>query len=107
MDSRGFATFMPEHSIHGQRPQVSRAAHKKSTETHTFYLTKHTKHVRELRMDTYTAVEIAEGQREATTEAYIAAWQHLIDTGVCWQLQGFFGREAHRLIQEGYCRPPR
>jgi len=58
-------------------------------------------------MDTYTAVAIAEGCEGATTEAWVAAWQHLIDTGICWQLQGFFGREAHRLIQEGVCRAPR
>jgi len=98
---------MPDSYAHGRLPQVSRDAHGKPTETHDFYLTKHTKHVRELHMDTYTAVAIAEGCEGATTEAWVAAWQHLIDTGICWQLQGFFGREAHRLIQEGVCRAPR
>lgn len=36
-----------------------------------------------------------------------AAWQHLIDTGLAWELQGWFGRNAQRLIERGICRPPR
>jgi len=31
-------------------------------------------------------------------EHYIEAWQHLIDTDTCWQLQGWFGRTASQLI---------
>ena len=55
-------------------------------------------------MDNFTAIGIAEGFIEADSEDQIIdAWQHLIDTGLCWQLQGFFGRTAHQLIQQGVC----
>ena len=57
-------------------------------------------------MDTYTATGIAEGFIEADSEdQVIEAWQTLIDTGLAWQLQGWFGRQAHRLIEEGICLP--
>jgi len=36
----------------------------------------------------------------------LKAWQHLIDTGLCWQLQGWFGRTAMWLIEEGLCVAP-
>ena len=56
-------------------------------------------------MDNYRAVAIAEGFEEAdNTEEVIAAWQHLIDTGLAWQLQGRFGRTAQNLINQGICR---
>ena len=55
-------------------------------------------------MDNYTAVGIAEGFVEAESEEQvIEAWQHLIDTGLCWRLQGFFGRTAQGLINAGVC----
>jgi hypothetical protein len=55
-------------------------------------------------MDTYTAVGIAEGFVEAgSEEQVIEAWQYLIDTGLAWQLQGWFGRTAAHLIGEGIC----
>lgn len=57
-------------------------------------------------MDTYTAVMIAEGAQEPESEEeVIDAWQHLINTGLAWKLQGFFGRTAHRLIEAGICQP--
>ena len=57
-------------------------------------------------MDTYTATGIAEGFIEATdNDQVIQAWQTLIDTGLAWQLQGWFGRQAQRLIEDGYCLP--
>ncbi len=53
-------------------------------------------------MDTYTAIGIAEGFIEAENEQQIIdAWQHLVNTGTVWQLQGWFGRTATRLIEEG------
>ena len=37
--------------------------------------------------------------------AYVQAWQHLVDTGVVWELQGFFGRAAHRMLSDGTLNP--
>ena len=54
-------------------------------------------------MDNLTAILICEGSQDATEEEVVAAWQHLIDTGVVWQLQGFFGRIARDLIEHGVC----
>jgi hypothetical protein len=33
----------------------------------------------------------------------IAAFQRLIDLGVVWTLQGFYGRTAHALLEDGVC----
>jgi len=49
------------------------------------------------------AVEICEQSVMSGIDEETAAWQYLIDTGVAWQLQGWFGRTAKRLIDEGYC----
>ena len=55
-------------------------------------------------MENFEAVMIAEGAEEASSEEeFIRAWQHLIDTGLVWSLQGWFGRTAKNLIDEGYC----
>ena len=52
----------------------------------------------------YLAVGIAEGFEPAESEEQVlAAWQHLIDTGQCWTLQGWFGRTAQALIESGQC----
>jgi hypothetical protein len=43
-------------------------------------------------------------ESEDTTEyETIQAFQHLINSGVVWQLQGWYGRMAHHLIQSGVC----
>ena len=53
-------------------------------------------------MDNYTAVMIAEGAIEPDSdEQYFEAWQRLVDTGLAWQLQGWFGRHAAHLIEIG------
>ncbi len=55
-------------------------------------------------MTPYEATGIAEGWIEADSrEQIIEAWQYLIDTGLAWNLQGWFGRTAARLIEEGIC----
>ena len=60
---------------------------------------------RRLIYDTHTAVGIVEGYIPAKdAHEEIEAWQHLIDTGVCWQLQGWFGRTAQSLIEGGICK---
>jgi len=58
-------------------------------------------------MTSYEAIMIAEGAQPSTKELYIGAWQYLIDTGLCWKLQGWFGREATRMIEEGTCHENR
>ena len=58
-------------------------------------------------MDNYTAVGIAEGFIASSSgEEYLRAWQHLIDTGMAYQLQGWFRRTANALIEEGHCTAP-
>lgn len=53
-------------------------------------------------MDIFTATMIAEGAYEVETkEEWLEAWQVLVDTGVVWQLQGWFGRTATDLIANG------
>lgn len=54
-------------------------------------------------MNNFEATMIAEGVDEADEEKQREAWQHLIDTGLCWQLQGWFGRTAEQLINDGVC----
>jgi len=54
-------------------------------------------------MTTFRATMIAEGVEEADEQLELAAWQHLIDTGACWSLQGWFGRSAMKLIEDGIC----
>jgi hypothetical protein len=55
----------------------------------------------------YDAVAACEGfDGEQHDEAtLISAWQHLIDTGMAWTLQGWFGRQATALIESGACTP--
>ena len=56
-------------------------------------------------MSDYQAVGIAEGFVECPDEdTLIAAWQHLINTGLAWRLQGWFGRHARVLIKAGICQ---
>ena len=61
--------------------------------------------------DTFTACGIIEGFVEIPDgvdeeQAHIQAWQYLIDTGACWSLQGFYGRNAQALIEQGICTRP-
>lgn len=52
-------------------------------------------------MDNFTATGIAEGFIEGSEEEQVEAWQHLVNTGLAWQLQGWFGRTASHLIASG------
>lgn len=75
------------------------------TELEYYKKYKQIKLTKELVLKTHEAVGIAEGYIPAdTVEEEIKAWQHLIDTGICWQLQGWFGRQATFLIEHGLCK---
>lgn len=56
---------------------------------------------------TYTACAAVEGfdGEEHDQDELLDAWQHLINTGACWTLQGWYGRTAQSLIESGYCQP--
>lgn len=56
----------------------------------------------------YLATAIAEGFCEgdgATEEQQRDAWQYLHDTGLAYNLQGWFGRAAKDLIERGIIEP--
>lgn len=56
----------------------------------------------------YEACAIAEGfcGYEPSEEELKAAWQYLVDTGLAWKFQGWYGRNAQRLIEAGVIKPP-
>ena len=60
-------------------------------------------------MTSYMASAIVEGFCEgegASERDQLTAWQWLVDTGKCWQLQGFYGRTATDLIRGGVILSP-
>ena len=61
--------------------------------------------------DVYTACGIIEDFVQIPDDvdeehAHIQAWQYLIDSGHAWTLQGFYGRTARDLIEQGICKAP-
>jgi hypothetical protein len=56
-------------------------------------------------MTTLDAVMIAEGVEDASIDKQLEAWQELVNTGLAWQLQGWFGRTATQLIEQGLIQP--
>jgi hypothetical protein len=56
-------------------------------------------------MDNLKAILTIEQDENATDEEQISAWQHLIDSGLVWRLQGWYGRGAMALIDAGLCSP--
>tara|TARA_Y100000114_G_scaffold149_1_gene162 strand:- start:714 stop:893 length:180 start_codon:yes stop_codon:yes gene_type:complete len=53
------------------------------------------------KLDDYLATGLAEGFEQGTKQEVIAAWQYLHDTGLAYKLQGWFGRTAKQLIEQG------
>lgn len=53
-------------------------------------------------VDAIIAYENGDLSREQT----LALFQMLVDTGVAWQLQGSYGREAKALLKAGLIREP-
>lgn len=55
-------------------------------------------------MEVSKAIKIAEGLKQAKNhDEWVDAWQYLINTGIAWELQGWFGRRAMELIEEKIC----
>lgn len=53
-------------------------------------------------MDSYRATGLAEGFIETEDmNDIIEAWQYLHDTGLAYRLQGWFGRTANSLLEQG------
>ena len=58
-------------------------------------------------MTSLRAINLIEGIYEAENDKQtIEAWQYLIDTGIAWNLQGWYGRTARNLIEDEVCTPP-
>jgi|TARA_R110001599_G_scaffold253577_1_gene453840 hypothetical protein len=56
-------------------------------------------------MTSIQAINIAEGIVPAKSDKeYLQAWQLLVDNGQAWKLQGWFGRTAAAMIEDGLIR---
>ena len=60
-------------------------------------------------MTTFQAIEKIESPcyDQNDLDIQIEAYQHLIDNGIIWKLQGTFGRVAANLIEDKVCTNPR
>ena len=51
----------------------------------------------------YVGALMAYESGELSDDDIVVLFQHLIDTGLAWKLQGHYGRTAMRLVEAGYC----
>ncbi len=49
---------------------------------------------------------IAYEEGQLTEDEEMALFEHLVETGTCWQLQGHYQRVAATLIEAGLIKPP-
>ena len=49
---------------------------------------------------------IAYEEGQITEDEEVALFQHLIDTGTCWHLEGYYQRVGATLIEAGLIQPP-
>jgi hypothetical protein len=52
-------------------------------------------------MSTFDAIMLIETDEDADEDTLLDAWRLLIQDGIVWQLQGWWGRRARDLIQAG------
>ena len=59
-------------------------------------------------MKMYDACSIIEGfsGEEHTEEEIIEAWQSMVDSGSVWSLQGWYGRTAMDMLNDGVLKFP-
>ena len=50
---------------------------------------------------------IAYEEDQLTEDEQIALFQHLVETGTCWHLEGHYHRVAATLIEGGLIKPPK
>ena len=48
---------------------------------------------------------IAYEEGQVTQDEEVALFEHLVETGVCWQLSGHYQRVAATLIEAGLIKP--
>ena len=59
-------------------------------------------------MNTFEAVSIIENyaDEDVSKEEIIEAWQSLVDSGAVWTLQGWYGRTAMEMLNDGLLQFP-
>lgn len=51
--------------------------------------------------DLLQLVSVIEALEDSNFEESLKAWQLLVDSGIVWQLEGWYGRTAKQLIEQG------
>lgn len=61
---------------------------------------------KEKKFDSVAFIMAYEGGELESEDELVEGFQHLIDSGLAWSLQGHYGRTAQQLIDAGYCTRP-